>query len=85
MMLGCASCKWAFLSSHFKIGSVSLCYIQQIEKLQQLLRDPEELKYNFSKFEPIPVPVDPTVIIEGIRPNTASLFKVTHPILKVLM
>lgn len=45
------------------------------EKLQQLLADPDGLMFNFSNFEPIPFPLDPSVVINGIVPEKASIFK----------
>lgn len=48
---------------------------KKAEKLQQLLADSDSFKFNFSKFEPIPFPLDPEVIITGIVPEKASLFK----------
>lgn len=48
---------------------------KKAEKLQQLLADSDIFKFNFSKFEPIPFPLDPEVIINGIVPEKASLFK----------
>ncbi|XP_060525936.1 phosphatidylinositol 3-kinase catalytic subunit type 3 isoform X1 [Cylas formicarius] len=48
---------------------------KKIVKLKQLLADPDTFKYNFSKFEPISLPLDPEVIITGIVPEKASLFK----------
>ena len=51
-------------------------YLFQIEKLQQLLQDPEACKINFSAFEALPLPLDPEVKVHGIIPNVAMLFKV---------
>lgn len=48
---------------------------KKAEKLQQLLADSDVCKFNFSKFEPIPFPLDPNVTINGIIPEKASLFK----------
>nr|XP_023013306.1 phosphatidylinositol 3-kinase catalytic subunit type 3 isoform X1 [Leptinotarsa decemlineata] len=48
---------------------------KRAERLQQLLADPDSLKFNFSKFDPIPFPLDPEVIISGIVPEKACLFK----------
>ncbi|KAJ8985789.1 hypothetical protein NQ317_014443 [Molorchus minor] len=48
---------------------------KKAEKLQQLLADSDNFKFNFSKFEPIPFPLDPGVIINGIISEKASLFK----------
>lgn len=47
---------------------------KKVEKLQSLLANPDEFKFNFTKFEPIPFPLDPEVTIEGIVPEKASLF-----------
>ncbi|KAJ8953167.1 hypothetical protein NQ318_017195 [Aromia moschata] len=48
---------------------------KKAEKLQQLLADSDSFKFNFSKFEAIPFPLDPEIIINGIVPEKASLFK----------
>lgn len=48
---------------------------KKAEKLRQLLGDVDVCKYNFSKFDPIPFPLDPNVEITGIVPEKASLFK----------
>lgn len=48
---------------------------KKAEKLQQLLADSDKFKFNFSKFEPIPFPLDPEVVISGIVPEKTSLFK----------
>ncbi len=48
---------------------------KKIEKLQQLLADAEVLKFNFSQFDHIPLPLDPEVDISGIIPDKATLFK----------
>ncbi|GAB1609342.1 phosphatidylinositol 3-kinase catalytic subunit type 3-like [Argonauta hians] len=49
---------------------------KKIEKLQGLLRDPlEAFKFNFADFEPLPLPLDPDVIVRAIFPERASLFK----------
>ncbi|KAK4883725.1 hypothetical protein RN001_007044 [Aquatica leii] len=39
---------------------------KKIEKLQQLLSDPDVFKWNFANFEPLPLPLDPEVQIKGI-------------------
>lgn len=48
---------------------------KKAEKLQQLLADSDSFKFNFSKFEAIPFPLDPEIMINGIIPEKASLFK----------
>lgn len=48
---------------------------KKIEKLQQLLADPDAFKWNFANFEPLPLPLDPEIQIKGIVPEQASLFK----------
>lgn len=48
---------------------------KKIEHLQTLLKDPEAFKFNFSNFEPLPFPLDPTVFIKGIVAEKATLFK----------
>lgn len=47
---------------------------KKTEKLQELLADPNTFKINFSS-DPIPFPLDPDVLIKGIIPDKASLFK----------
>ena len=49
---------------------------KKIEKLQALLVDPEILKFNFTNFEPIPLPLDPEVSIKAIVSESATLLKV---------
>nr|QWQ57297.1 phosphatidylinositol 3-kinase catalytic subunit type 3 [Macrobrachium nipponense] len=49
--------------------------MRRIEKLQCLLADPEAFKTNFANFEPLALPLDPEVIVTGIIPDRASLFK----------
>ena len=39
------------------------------------MRGPNSVGYNFVSFEPIPCPLDPTLAIEGIQPESATLFK----------
>ncbi|XP_065221204.1 phosphatidylinositol 3-kinase catalytic subunit type 3-like isoform X2 [Planococcus citri] len=46
----------------------------KIEHLRSLLKDTETLKFNFSDFEPLPFPLDPTIYIKGIVPDKATLF-----------
>ncbi|EEB15521.1 Phosphatidylinositol 3-kinase catalytic subunit type, putative [Pediculus humanus corporis] len=48
---------------------------KKTERLQYLLSDPEALKFNFTNFEPLLFPLDPQVLIKGIIPEKASLFK----------
>lgn len=48
---------------------------KKIEKLQQLLADPDGFKWNFPNFDPLPFPLDPNIQIKGIFPEKASLFK----------
>ncbi|KAJ8920394.1 hypothetical protein NQ315_005260, partial [Exocentrus adspersus] len=48
---------------------------KKADKLQQLLADSDIFKFNFSKFEAIPFPLDPEVLVTGIVPEKASLFK----------
>lgn len=47
---------------------------KKTEKLQELLADPNTFKINFAS-DPIPFPLDPDVLIKGIIPEKASLFK----------
>ncbi|XP_050293503.1 phosphatidylinositol 3-kinase catalytic subunit type 3 isoform X2 [Anthonomus grandis grandis] len=49
--------------------------VKKVQKLKELLSDPDAFKYNFAKFEPIPFPLDPEIIITGILPDKAMLFK----------
>ncbi|XP_042237870.1 phosphatidylinositol 3-kinase catalytic subunit type 3-like [Homarus americanus] len=49
--------------------------MRKIEKLQTMLADSENLKINFASFEPLALPLDPEVIVTGIVPERASLFK----------
>ena len=39
------------------------------------MSDPESLKYNFTKFEPLKLPLDPDVTVCGVVPAEATLFK----------
>nr|CAH7728751.1 unnamed protein product [Callosobruchus chinensis] len=48
---------------------------KKADKLQQLLADADSFKFNFSKFDAMPFPLDPDVMICGIMPEKASLFK----------
>lgn len=48
---------------------------KKIEKLQQLLGDPDGFKWNFSNFDALPFPLDPDVQIKGIISEKANLFK----------
>ncbi|XP_050664741.1 phosphatidylinositol 3-kinase catalytic subunit type 3 isoform X2 [Leptidea sinapis] len=48
---------------------------RKAERLQHLLADPDACKFNFTNFEPMPFPLDPTVHIKGIVAKKASLFK----------
>ncbi|XP_014257170.1 phosphatidylinositol 3-kinase catalytic subunit type 3 [Cimex lectularius] len=48
---------------------------KKTERLQALLADPEAFKINFACFDPLPLPLDPSVQVKGIIPDKASLFK----------
>ncbi|XP_058461571.1 phosphatidylinositol 3-kinase catalytic subunit type 3 isoform X2 [Malaya genurostris] len=48
---------------------------RKTEKFQFLLSDADTLKINFTKFEPLPFPLDPDVFIRGIIPEKVTLFK----------
>ncbi|XP_070542785.1 phosphatidylinositol 3-kinase catalytic subunit type 3-like [Ptychodera flava] len=48
---------------------------KKIERLQALLSDPEISKINFVQFDPLPLPVDPEVKVNGIVIQKAALFK----------
>ena len=52
-----------------------LVLLNQIERFQQLLSDPEAHKFNFASFESLPLPLDPEIKIKGILPRSATLFK----------
>lgn len=44
-------------------------------KLRQLLADPDAFKWDFTNFEPIPLPLHPEIQVKGIIPEEANLFK----------
>ncbi|KAF2887717.1 hypothetical protein ILUMI_18456 [Ignelater luminosus] len=44
-------------------------------KLRQLLADPDAFKWDFTNFEPIPLPLHPEIHVKGIIPEEANLFK----------
>ncbi len=49
---------------------------KKIEHLQALLANgTDSLKFNFSSFEPLHLPLDPTVVVRGLVPAEATLFK----------
>lgn len=48
---------------------------KKCDKFQQLLGDSDAFRINFSNFDPIPLPLDPDVMIRGIIPMKVSLFK----------
>ncbi|XP_053682998.1 phosphatidylinositol 3-kinase catalytic subunit type 3 [Sabethes cyaneus] len=48
---------------------------KKTEKFQQLLSDTDTLKMNFTKFDPLPFPLDPDVRIHGIIAEKVTLFK----------
>ncbi|XP_075218357.1 phosphatidylinositol 3-kinase 59F [Lycorma delicatula] len=48
---------------------------KKMDRLQALLADTETFKINFSNFDPLPFPLDPSVQIKGIIPEKAALFK----------
>ncbi|KAK7481316.1 hypothetical protein BaRGS_00027396 [Batillaria attramentaria] len=47
---------------------------KKIEKLQALLQDSEACKMNFSSFDELPLPLDPSVKVKGVIPGEATLF-----------
>ncbi|KAK4291772.1 hypothetical protein Pmani_033777 [Petrolisthes manimaculis] len=49
--------------------------MRKIDKLQAMLGDVENLKINFSSFDPLSLPLDPEVIVTGIIPSRGTLFK----------
>jgi phosphatidylinositol 3-kinase len=38
-------------------------------------RDPDAFKFNFGKFDPLPLPLDPEVRVCSLLPDKATLFK----------
>lgn len=48
---------------------------KKIEHLQTLLKDQDAFKFNFAHFDPLPLPLDPNVLIKGVVPEKATLFK----------
>lgn len=48
---------------------------KKIERLQELLADPEAFKFNFTKFEALQLPLDPDIKVCGLIPSKATLFK----------
>lgn len=50
-------------------------FILQIERLQLLLADPDITKFNFTNFDPLPLPLHPEVKVCGIRSEKATIFK----------
>lgn len=49
---------------------------KKIEKLQTILSSPEQQhRFNFSKSDPLPLPLNPNIKIVGVAPRDATLFK----------
>eukprot|EP00095_Tigriopus_kingsejongensis_P011227 snap_masked-scaffold836_size90567-processed-gene-0.9 protein:Tk11227 transcript:snap_masked-scaffold836_size90567-processed-gene-0.9-mRNA-1 annotation:"phosphatidylinositol 3-kinase catalytic subunit type 3" len=48
---------------------------KKIERLKALLSDPEKFKFNFVQFQPLELPLDPSVRVQGLLPEQATLFK----------
>lgn len=48
---------------------------KKMEKFQQLLNEPDAFRINFKNFEPMQLPLDPSVMIKGIYPEKVTLFK----------
>lgn len=48
---------------------------KKIERLQALLADPEAFQFNFVRFDPLELPLDPSVRVNGLVPGQATLFK----------
>lgn len=48
---------------------------RKTEKFEKLLSDSDEFKFNFTSFDPRPLPLDPEIFIKGIIPSKISLFK----------
>lgn len=48
---------------------------KKIEKLQTILSSPEQHRFNFSKKDPLPLPLNPNIKITGVAPREATLFK----------
>lgn len=47
----------------------------KIQKLKDLLADPDAFKYNFSKFDPIPLPLDPEVKPHALSATVGVTFQ----------
>lgn len=50
---------------------------QQNERLQTLLHDTDIVTSSNVNFEPIPLPLDPTVMVKSIIPDKSSVFSVS--------
>lgn len=49
---------------------------KKIEKLQRILASPEpQHRFNFSQYEPLPLPLNPEIKIVGVAAKEATLFK----------
>ena len=48
---------------------------KMIERMKQLLTDTEQFNINFTDFEPLPLPLDPSISVCGIKPSEVTLFK----------
>ncbi|TRY74894.1 hypothetical protein TCAL_04519 [Tigriopus californicus] len=48
---------------------------KKIERLQALLADPDAFQFNFVRFDPLELPLDPSVRVNGLVPGQATLFK----------
>jgi len=48
----------------------------KIDKLKESLADPDILKFDFTHFDPpLSLPLDPNIMIQGVMPDRATLFK----------
>ena len=48
---------------------------KMIEKMKQLLTDSEQFNMDFTNFPPLPLPLDPSIHVCGIKPSEVTLFK----------
>ena len=49
--------------------------LKMIEKMKQLLTDSEQFNIDFTNFPPLPLPLDPSIRVCGIKPSKVTLFK----------
>lgn len=53
-----------------------ITFFKQIKKLQSLLRENDGNSMCLLNFDPIPLPLDPDIVVKGIVPESATIFKV---------